>query len=226
MVGSVGAVIAIAAIMSVLSTPGQAISAPIPSDQPVTVVIPESSSNSNPHPTPSRGGGERGDSESSPQPSAPPTNADGSPKPPGEPTKGAGKLKADHERIETRGWMTVTGTGFTPGEKVQIVVYSEPIVTGSFLADGVGGLSARFLIPEQLRPGTHSIEATGWISRHVANVEFTVVTATVAESFPARWWLIVVLGVLVTGAISTAIYFRHSIARWFGGGAEPAGSAL
>ena len=224
MVGSVGAVIAIAAIMSVLSTPGQAMSAPIPSDQPVTVVIPESSSNSNP--TPSRGRGERGDSGSSPQATARPTNADGSPIPLDEPTKGAGKLKADHDRIEPHGWMTVTGAGFTPGEKVQLVVYSKPIIIGSYLADVSGGFSARFLTPEKLRPGTHVAEATGWISRHVMNVEFTVVTATVAESFPARWWLIVVLGVLVTGAISTAIYFRHSIARWFGGGAEPAGSAL
>ena len=226
MVGSVGAVIAIAAIMSALSTPGQAMSAPIPSDQPVTVVIPESSSNSKPHPTPSRGRGEHGDSESSPKATARPTNADGSPIPLDEPTKGAGKLKADHDRIEPHGWMTVTGAGFTPGEKVQLVVYSKPIIIGSYLADVSGGFSARFLTPEKLRPGTHVAEATGWISNQVANVEFTLVTATVAESFPARWWLIVVLGVLVTGAISTAIYFRHSIARRFGGGAEPAGSAL
>lgn len=226
MAGSVGTFIAIAAIMSALSAPGQAISAPIPSSQPVTVVIPESSSNSKPHPTPSRGRGDHGDSEPPAHPSTPPTNDDGSPKPPGEPTKNAPKLTADNQRAEARGWMTIAGTGFTPGEKVQVVVYSEPIVIGSFLADGGGRLSARFLIPAQLHPGSHSIEATGWISRHVMNVNFTVVTAIVAATFPTEMWILVVLGVLLTCTISLAIYFRRSIFRRFSGGSEPAGSAL
>ncbi|MBC7594382.1 MAG: hypothetical protein H7288_10640 [Kineosporiaceae bacterium] len=106
------------------------------------------------------------------------------------------------------------------------MVYSTPLVIGSFPADGVGALKASFLIPEQLRSGTHTIEATGWISRHVMNVEFTVVTAAVAAPLSTQLWILVVLGVLFTGAISLTIYFRRSIAQRFSGGSEPAGSAL
>jgi hypothetical protein len=122
--------------------------------------------------------------------------------------------------------MTIAGTGFAPNEKVQVVVYSTPLVIGSFPADGLGALKASFLIPEQLRPGTHTIEATGWTSRHVMNVELTVVTAAVAAPLSTQLWILVVLGVLFIGAMSLAIYFRRSIAQGFSGGSELAGSSL
>jgi hypothetical protein len=119
--------------------------------------------------------------------------------------------------------MTATGSGFTPGENVQFVYYPGAVVIGSFVADSKGKVVARFQIPDDMRSGVHTVEATGWTSKHILNSEFTVTTQA-AGAFPYLWWVWVVLGVLVLGLIALAIYFRRSIAEWFGG-AQATGAA-
>jgi hypothetical protein len=151
------------------------------------------------------------------------TESFGKPTPPASPTSGAGKLDLDHDAISAKEWMTATGTGFTPGENVQFVYYPGAVVIGSFVADGKGKVEARFRIPDDMRPGVHTLEATGWTSKHVLNKEFTVTTVA-AGAFPYLWWVWVVLGVLVLGLLSLAIYFRRSIADWFGARDQPTGA--
>jgi len=151
-----------------------------------------------------------------------PTDAFGAPIPPAEPTKNASGLLVDHESLSVKEWLIVTGTGYTPGENVQFVLYPGAIVIGSVVADADGSAKARFHIPDGMRLGAHTVEATGWVSKHVANVEFTVVSVTAAAVLQSTWWLIVVLGALLAGLIATAIYFWHTIVRWFGGGFRPA----
>jgi len=153
--------------------------------------------------------------------------ADGSPTPPPEATASVPKLVLDHERIAAKESMLVRGTGFTAGEKVQLVLYPGAKVLNTFAADAVGNLTARFSIGQDVPTGLHTVEATGWTSCHIQNAEFTVVSAAVAVGgIPFLWWVIVVVGVLLIGLISTMIYFRRSIAGWFGrSDLQPTGAA-
>jgi hypothetical protein len=181
----------------------------------VSVIIPDTAS---PTPSPSSshsGGGSHGGGDTTPTPTPTPAVAPSPAPAPGQPADG---LKLDHERIATGEWMVAIGTGFQPGEQVQLVLYSDPVVVHSFTADASGRFEARFKIPKTFRLGLHTAEATGWESKHVANKRFTVVSAPApAGTVPFLWWLIVVIGVLVIGVIVVAVYFRRTIAGWFGG---------
>ena len=101
------------------------------------------------------------------------------------------------------------------------------ITAEALSADASGNVTARFRIPDETRLGSHVLEATGWASTRVSNGKFTVVSVTVAgaETIAPLWWVIVLCGALLFGLIVMALYFRHSIARAFHGGADAAGAA-
>lgn len=205
---------------------------PAPTGVAVTVVIPE------PTPSATTGsggstGGASGGSNSGSNGSGGstggasgslPTEPFGAPVPPGQPTSGAGALQLDRDTIAPQEWLTATGTGFTAGEKVQFVYYPGAAVINSFIADSAGKVVAKFLIPEDMRSGLHTLEATGWSSKKVLNKEFTVTTVAATAPFPYLWWVFVVLGVLLLGVTVLALYFRRSIRQWFGPGAAPSGA--
>jgi hypothetical protein len=224
----IGAVALLALVTSVLSSPAIADVTPSPSPVNIVVVIPGATSTATPTPSASSsgshgGGGSSGGGTSTPGPSLP-TEADGSPVTPNSPTFGLGGLKLDHETIEPHGLMTASGSGYAPGEKVKLVVYSTYTVIGNYTADAAGHFTAQFRIPDDLAPGEHVAEATGWDSRHVANKEFTVVTpAAAVGGIPFLWWLIVVVSVLLIGIVAALLYFRRSIGFWFGAASSPAG---
>lgn len=160
------------------------------------------------------------------------TTGDTAPAPDGAPVVGSSpsetgnRLELDHERISAGEWMTATGNGFGAGEQVQLVLYSEPVVIDSYVADGGGSFTARFRIPEKTRSGIHTLEATGWQTETVANAEFVVVTQAVATGgIPQVWWLLIVLGALLIALIVTLIYFRRSIAAWLAPTAIAGGQA-
>ena len=149
------------------------------------------------------------------------------PTPPSKPTDNAAKLELNPERLSVKEWMIAKGNGYTAGENVQFVLYPGAEVIGSYLADASGNVTARFRIPDETRLGSHVLEATGWASTRVSNGKFTVVSVTVAgaETVAPLWWVIVLCGALLFGLIVMALYFRHSIARAFHGGADAAGAA-
>lgn len=239
--GGFAAVVVIALLTSVLSLPVIAMpmsaAAPSPSDVPVSVVIPSRSATPTATPTPtpspsaSSGGGSSGGSSSgtsgggaSGGGTTTGTNPDGSPIPSASPTADAPGLELDRSTLSysAHDWVVATGKGYTPGEKVQFVLYPGAIIIGSFVADASGTVTARFRLPDDTRPGTHTIEATGWTSRHVTNREFTVTAVATADIW--LWWVIVVLGILLAGLVALAVYFRESIRGWFGAGAPATGA--
>lgn len=189
---------------------------PVTTSVQVSVIIPE--------PGGSGGGGSGSGTNtkpptSTPAPAACTPSVDGKPPvAPSQPSDKAGKLTLDHETIAANEWMVAKGGGYTPGEQVQVVIYSAAQVVGSYKADAAGNVVARFRVPLETRPGDHVVEASGWKSCVANKADFSVVTNSIVAAFPYLWWIIIVVSVLVTGIVVTAIYFRRSIGRSFGGG--------
>lgn len=61
--------------------------------------------------------------------------------------------------------ITVTGTGFVPGEQVQVIMMSEPVVLASAIADGDGVAVATVRIPLAATSGEHHLYMYGMTSR-------------------------------------------------------------
>ncbi|PRY67931.1 hypothetical protein B0I08_10592 [Glaciihabitans tibetensis] len=90
--------------------------------------------------------------------------------------------------------VTATASGFTAGEQVQVVLFSEPILIGNFTADAAGAISVMFTLPKDQLPGTHTLQFTGWASKAIAVGDFMVgtdpQTAGVSpEIAPITWWI-------------------------------------
>src|SRR5699024_6883817 len=69
----------------------------------------------------------------------------------------------------------VTGSGFTPGETVGIVLHSTAIDLGTTKADANGDVAVALEIPADLETGSHSIELTGEQSGVSVSAAFDVV---------------------------------------------------
>lgn len=77
--------------------------------------------------------------------------------------------------------ITVTGTGFAPGEQVEVWLHSDPQWVGTALAAADGSVTHTFTLPADLEPGQHHVELVGVTSGVVlATPEFTVVAAGTA----------------------------------------------
>ncbi len=112
------------------------------------------------------------------------------------PTPGTGDPAAvDKDVVEPGGSLTVTATGFDPGEQVQVLLYSDPFLVGNFSSDEAGDISVTFTVPHDLRPGTHTVQLTGWASGHVAVATFLLASGPLAPSGPSggvppwAWWV-------------------------------------
>ncbi|WP_166880066.1 hypothetical protein [Salinibacterium sp. ZJ450] len=136
------------------------------------------------------------------------TAADPAPTAPQAPTPGqAPKTDADRAMLSTTNpkpgqRATFTGTGYTPGEQVQLVIYSTPVVIASYPAGDDGRVVAEFDVPKDLAPGAHTAEATGWQSAHVTNVRFIIASDAAAfgeTDHPASglWWGLGIAGAVV-----------------------------
>lgn len=200
------------------------------SDVPLSVVIPDLSTPAPiaPVTTPVT---PRGTTTPAAPPAAPaaastctPATGDTAPAASAQPSEDAGALTLDRETVAADEWLVATAAGYTPGEMVQVVVYSGAVVVDSYKADAAGNLTARFRVPEETRPGDHVAAATGWQSCVAATASFVVVTDATAASFPYLWWVLIVVGVLLAALAAAAVYFRQSIAGWFSGGMSAAGS--
>jgi hypothetical protein len=195
--------------------PGAATATPAPSATPTASMAPTSSST----PSPSSSGTSGGAPDTAAG-DTPVAEATGAPVVATKPTKGAGGLDIGEERVVPGAWLETSASGYLPGEQVQIIMYSTPQVIGSYLADATGTFSARFQLPEGLRSGVHTVEATGWQSKKVTNIEFLLVSDTAASgtgaasTIPLIWWLLGILGVLAASVATLLFYFRASITRW------------
>lgn len=61
--------------------------------------------------------------------------------------------------------VTATTTGFGAGEQVQLVLFSDPQLIGTFTADADGAVRAEFPVADTVLPGTHTLQFTGWCER-------------------------------------------------------------
>ena len=110
----------------------------------------------------------------------------------------------------------VAAAGFAAGEKVQLVLYPSPVIIGSFLADPTGALRVTFTMPVETKTGPHTIEATGWVSRHAANGPVLIVSRVeAAGSASSLGWMIGIGSLLVLLIVVSATVFRSTIARMF-----------
>lgn len=115
---------------------------------------------------------------------------------------------------------TATATGFTAGESVTAVMYSDPVNVGTFMADDSGTVRATFTVPAGTPAGEHRLVLTGQRSGAVAEGTFAVGTNPVAAVFGAlastgtdanRWaWAGVLLLVSGLGMGGLSLYLRRS----------------
>ncbi|TFC27363.1 hypothetical protein E3O25_09640 [Cryobacterium sp. TMT1-3] len=86
--------------------------------------------------------------------------------------------------------VTATASGFGVGEQVQLVMFSEPALVGSFTADAQGQVQAVFPVDEAALPGTHAVQFTGWCTRIALTTVLVGSDALVASatSFPMWVW--------------------------------------
>ena len=73
--------------------------------------------------------------------------------------------------------VTATMPGFTPGQLVNVTLYSVPIDLGDFTADAEGNVTLTFTVPADLPPGQHVLVFTALDSGQMAGVGFTVTSA-------------------------------------------------
>ena len=149
-------------------------------------------------------------------PQAAPAGAPGAPVPGAEPVPQADALVLSPDRLRAGEKVLATGAGYAAGEQVQVVVYPNPVILGSYTADSSGRLNATFTVPVDTKTGAHTVEATGWVSRHATNGRLLVVTAAVAgEPISTSWWLIGIGILLLLVILVSLIVFRSTIARAF-----------
>ena len=73
------------------------------------------------------------------------------------------------------------GLGFLPGEKVDVVVHSDPINIGRRTADAQGRVPVTFQVPKDFDLGRHTVTFTG-VTSGTATVTFSVATPTAGSS--------------------------------------------
>jgi hypothetical protein len=65
------------------------------------------------------------------------------------------------ETVPPGGAVTFSGGGFAPDSLVTVTLFSEPIVLGTTTADDQGNFSITVVLPADVPPGDHHLEASG-----------------------------------------------------------------
>ena len=103
--------------------------------------------------------------------------------------------------------ITATAAGFTAGEQVQVVLFSDPVLIGNFTAGVDGSVSTAFGVPKDILAGAHTVQFTGWASDGIATGDVMIGTPTAAvnsvQGIPTFIWWIGggVLGLLALGFV-------------------------
>lgn len=69
----------------------------------------------------------------------------------------------------------VDALGFDPGESVVLTIHSTPVKLATFVADGDGLVSARFVVPAGTALGAHTLEMAGLSSGLIASLDIKVI---------------------------------------------------
>lgn len=84
--------------------------------------------------------------------------------------------------VRQGGKQTVTGVGFSAGEKVSAQLHSSPVSLGSVTASTTGVAMVAFTVPASLAAGSHSVVLTGATSGLTSTATFTVTNAPAAPA--------------------------------------------
>ena len=111
------------------------------------------------------------------------------------PSTTAEQASVDKTAYNAGDTITVSFSGFTPNEKVQLVLYSDPVLIGNFPADAAGTLTQSFQLPSDRPAGAHTVQLTGWESKKVASASIVVASAATAAAPDVQgvpvwaWWI-------------------------------------
>jgi hypothetical protein len=99
--------------------------------------------------------------------------------------------------------MTVTAAGFPAGEQVQLVLFADPAVVGTFTADAAGTVEAVVPVAEETAAGRLTVQLSGWCTG-VALGDVLVGSATAddagTQGVPAwAWWAVGGVGLAGAG---------------------------
>lgn len=131
------------------------------------------------------------------------------------PSTAAEQASVDKTAYSAGDAITVSFSGFTPNEKVQVVLYSDPVLIGNFPADEGGTLTQSFQLPAELPAGAHTVQLTGWESKKVASASIVVASAATAAAPyvqgvpPWAWW--VGGGLLVALAVAGTLWLVRTM---------------
>ncbi|MBV8958279.1 MAG: hypothetical protein JO054_05805 [Actinobacteria bacterium] len=76
--------------------------------------------------------------------------------------------------------VTVSATGFIPGETTTIIVQSTPVTLGTAVADSTGKVTKTVTLPTTLEAGAHTLSIVG--ASRTATFPFTVAPTSAASS--------------------------------------------
>ncbi len=79
--------------------------------------------------------------------------------------------------VDEGGLLTVSGTGFEPGETISLVLHSDPVDMGTTTADADGAFSFTWTVPAGTE-GEHTVVATGATSGTVREASVTITAAS------------------------------------------------
>jgi hypothetical protein len=118
-----------------------------------------------------------------------------------EPAEDAWAAAVDRDLYLPGNKVTATATRFEVGERVQLVLFSDPGLIGNFTADAEGRVQAVFAVPDDAAPGTHAIQFTGWCGTIIARADVLVGAPgqpVEEQGWPAwLWWLLAVLALII-----------------------------
>jgi hypothetical protein len=76
--------------------------------------------------------------------------------------------------------MTVSGAGYAPGSTVTVLIYSEPQILTTVVADPSGNFTVTVTVPAGLAAGQHTLVASGYDTN--GDVRYTTMVVTVSAS--------------------------------------------
>jgi LPXTG-motif cell wall-anchored protein len=83
--------------------------------------------------------------------------------------------------VAAGGQLSFSATGFAPGETVDVIVHSDPVVLDPVTADANGAISASRDLPADLPAGPHELVLTGATSGATASATFTAAASATCE---------------------------------------------
>ncbi|SOC48518.1 hypothetical protein SAMN05660748_1214 [Blastococcus aggregatus] len=157
--------------------------APVTPPAPPPVARPTVPRSSAPAPASPPSAAPRTTTPTTPPSSAAPSTSPASPGPSAACTD-CGRLAAE-EPLEAGEQLSLSWTGFQPGEQVTVVMRSEPVTLGTFTTDATGTVTAALQLPDEAEAGAHTLTFSGPLSGDLVVLPFRVAAADGAAASAA-----------------------------------------